>query len=249
MPSIIATILVRMGSERLPGKHMRIASGKPLLGHMLERVQRAEKLGGIIVATPESTENDVIEELCQSYKIPCFRGSEDDVLGRMLGALEDQNADIGVQIYGDGYLIDPAIIDHCIETYLKEQSYDLVGNDLKHTFPSGQFVEAFSVSALRNSANRTQDPAVREHGTLFVRQHPDLYALNNIEAQDPLRRPDIHLDVDTQEDAEVIESILNHFAPRNDFTLAEIIAFLDANPKIAQHNQHVQKRWKQYQSS
>jgi len=226
---------------------MREVSGKPLLEHLLNRVRQVKHLDGIIVATSDTEENDVIEKFCSSYGVPCFRGSEDDVLARMLGALESQMADIGVEVYGDSPLSDPKLINECIEVYLGDDSYDLVGNDMKATYPSGMYSETFSVKALQDSAARCQDPAIREHGTMYLRQHPELYKLKNIEAKGRLRRPDIYLDVDTEVDVRVIEAILNHFAPRNDFSLEEIFVFLDEHSELAQLNQHVHRRWKQYQ--
>mgnify|MGYP001604180621 FL=1 len=236
-----------MGSERLPGKPLREIAGRPLLGHLLDRVRQVRNIDGIIVATPESTENDCIETLCKREGASSFRGAEDDVLGRMLGALEEMDATIGIEVYGDGPLIDPAMIEECLEIFRKEGPYDLVGNDMKATYPSGMYTEVFSVAALRSTAERTNDPAIREDGTLFLRQHPEIYKVKNIEAEGLLRRPEIHLDVDTTCDVGVIEAILRHFLPRKDYTLEEILTFLDAHRDIAESNRHTYRRWKQYQ--
>jgi spore coat polysaccharide biosynthesis protein SpsF len=248
MPRVIATIQSRMGSQRLPGKTLRPMAGRPLLARLLDRVKQVRGLDGIVVATPESAENDMIAELCKKEDVACFRGPEDDVLGRMLGALTQEQADIGVEVYGDSPVIDPALVEECLVTF-QEGGYDLVGNDMIATYPSGMYNEAFSVQALRDSASRTTDPAVREHGTLFLRTHPELYRTLNIEAKGDLRRPDIHLDCDTDFDFALLEAIYAHFAPRIDFTLPEILGYLDANPELAKSNQHVQRRWKQYQRS
>jgi spore coat polysaccharide biosynthesis protein SpsF len=245
-PRIIATVQVRMGSERLPGKALRLFAGKPMLAHLLDRVRLTKNLDGMVVATPESPENDAVEAFCSLYGVPCFRGSEDDVLGRMLGALESQHADIGVEVYGDSPLVDPLIIGECIETYLADSSYDWVGNDRTTTYSGGMDAEVFSVKALRDTARRTQDPAVREHGTLYLRQHPELYKLKDIEAQGVRRRPDICLEVDEKADITIIEEVLRYFSPRLDFTVEEIIAFLDEHTELATSNQKVFRRWKQY---
>lgn len=236
-----------MGSERLPGKSLREIIGRPILGHLLDRVRQTQGIDGLIVATPESGENDCIEAFCEREGVSSFRGSEDDVLGRMLGALEETKASIGIEVYGDGPLIDHAMIEECLGVFMNEGPYDLVGNDMKGTYPSGMYTEVFSVAALRDSALRTDDPAVREHGTFFLRKHPDLYRVKNIEAEGSLRRPDIHLDVDTEEDCGVIAAIIGHFTPRSDFTLREIIEFLDTNPTIRESNAHIHRRWKQHQ--
>jgi spore coat polysaccharide biosynthesis protein SpsF (cytidylyltransferase family) len=235
-----------MGSQRLPGKMMREVLDAPLIGHLLQRVRQAKKIDGMVVATPQSPANDVVAEYCTSINVPCFRGSENDVVGRMLGALESEHADIGVKVYGDSPLIDPALINECITAYLGG-GYDWVGNDIKGTYPSGMYTEAFSIQALRDSVKRTTDPSIREHATLFLRQHPELYMQKNIEATGVLRRPDVHLEVDTEEDFTVFQAIVEHFAPRKDETLEEILQFLDDHPSIAASNRNVERRWKRYQ--
>ena len=41
--SIIATVQVRMGSSRLPGKALLPVAGKPVLGHLLDRLALARR--------------------------------------------------------------------------------------------------------------------------------------------------------------------------------------------------------------
>ena len=78
----VASIQVRMGSTRLPGKVMLEVDGKPLLGHLLDRLEQCRTLDQIVVATSIAEENDVIEKYCLSRKVEIFRGDENDVLGR-----------------------------------------------------------------------------------------------------------------------------------------------------------------------
>jgi len=246
MPRIIASVQIRMTSERLPGKSLMLLDGMPLLALLLERVGRSKKIDGIVVGTPVDKRNDPIETLCKNHNIPCFRGPEDDVLERMLGALTLAKADIGLQVYGDSPLIDRDIIDMLIDEYQKGGN-DWVGNDLVHTFPSGQFLEVFSMEALRESAKKTNDIAIREHGTLFIRKNPGMFRLKNIEAKELWHRPDLHFDVDTAEDLAVIDALMKHFAPRRNFSLEEMIAFIDSHPQIATGNASVHRRWKEHQ--
>lgn len=246
MSRIIACIEARMGSERLPGKPMCEVCSKPLLEHLLNRIQQSKHLDGIVVATPDTADNNVIAAFCSRYGVPCFRGSEEDVTSRILGALQHQQADIGVEIYGDCPLLDPSIIDMCIQEYQKG-TYDFVGNGLKQTYPSGTYIEVYSVKALKEVASHCIDPAIREHGTLCLRQSRQIHRIKNIEAEGHLRRPDLHLDVDEADDLVVVEAVLTHFAPRTDFSTEEIIEFLDKNPNVAHHNQQVKRRYHQLQ--
>ena len=48
---ILAIIPARMGSSRFPGKPMEKINGKPMIGHVFEKVSRSEILEKVVVAT------------------------------------------------------------------------------------------------------------------------------------------------------------------------------------------------------
>ena len=243
----VAVVNVRMGSSRLPGKVLRTVHGAPLLQHLLSRLRLTRMLDRITVATSVLQENDPIAAFCAEHGVACFRGSEDDVLKRTLGALQSAGARIGVVVFGDGPLVDPQIIDETIACYVRSAPrYDFVGNDLTTTYPPGMEVEVFPIAALADADRRCEDAAVREHSTLFIRQNPGLYHLHNLSAPPELCRPELELEVDTQADLDVVAAIIGQFAGRCDFHLAEVIAFLDAHPEIAVANRDVPRRWRAF---
>jgi len=245
----VAVVNVRMESTRLPGKALRDVCGKPLLERLLDRLRLARSVDRIVVATSVRPANDAIESFCQARRIECFRGSEDDVLSRLLGALNAARATTGVVVFGDGPLVDPAIIDNVVGEYRRATPpYHFVGNDLKTTYPPGMEVEVFSVAALADADRKCSDPAVREHGTLYLRLNPGTYRLLNVEAPAQLRRPDLELEVDTAADLQVLEWVITRFGTRTDFSLADIIRLLDAQPQLTAINRDVPRRWKEFRS-
>ena len=238
-----------MGSSRLPGKTLAEVNGVPLLGFLVERLRHSKLITHIVVATTDTEKDDPIAAYCDQHDLAIFRGSEDDVLGRMLGAYRSIETDICVEAFGDGPLIDPMVVDLVIQRFIDANgALDLVGNDMKTTYPPGMDVEAFAMSAFEKSDKMTTDPSIREHGTYFIRQNPDVFRLLNIEAPEHQRRPELEIEVDTIEDFEVVKTIIEHFAPRVDFTLDEIIAFMDSRPDIAALNKDIHRRWKEYRS-
>lgn len=247
MNRIVASVQARMGSSRFPGKVMYEAAGKPLLGHLIARLKKSRLLDDIVIATSIKSENDVIESYCKGNSIPFFRGDEDDVLGRTLGALEYMNADIGVEVFGDCPLIDPEIVDFMIEKFNSlSGEADFVGNDLKTTFPPGMEVEVFKISALKDAGGRTDDPEIREHGTLYIRMNPNIYKIINVEAPEKWYRPELELEVDTKEDVYVISTIIEHFnsEKNNNYGIEEIFQFLDCNPELIKLNADIPRKWK-----
>ena len=78
---------------------LRMVAGKPLLGWQIARLQRSRLLDEIIVATSTSSDDDVLEHFCDQNEIRCFRGSENDVLGRIAGAIEAYDIETHVELY------------------------------------------------------------------------------------------------------------------------------------------------------
>src|SRR5271170_5714629 len=113
--STAAIVNVRMESTRLPGKALQVVGGKPLLHILLERLAISRKIDCVVVATSVRKANDAIASFCAERAVKCFRGPEDDVLARTLGALDAVDAKTGVVVYGDGPLIDPAIVDGIVD--------------------------------------------------------------------------------------------------------------------------------------
>ena len=238
-----------MASTRLPGKILKLINSKPVLGYLIDRLKACKSLDEIIVATSQNEENDAIEEYCQVSSMTCFRGSEEDVLGRLVFALKASAADIGVLAFGDGPLVDPALVDTFVKMFSQDGSLDFLSNDFKTTYPPGMEVEVFKTAALMDAHGRNDVPATREHGTLYIRQHPELYKCKNVEAPSEQCRPELQLELDTIEDFTVIEAIIKHFSEKPLFSLSDMIDFLDQNDQLKLINKNVPRRWKSFRQT
>jgi len=144
---IVATIEARMTSSRLPGKVLRTVLSRPLLSFMIERLRRVWQLDQIVVATTMNESDDPIADLASGLGVGCFRGSEDDVLARVLGAARKFGADLIVETTGDCPLIDPAVVDQVIATY-RANKVDYCANVLQPTYPRGMDVQVFATDLL-----------------------------------------------------------------------------------------------------
>ena len=139
---IDATIQARMGSTRLPGKVLMPIVEKPMLALQIERIQQCKLIDRIIISTSNNPQDDAIEELANELGVECFRGSENDVLSRIIDTLKFYNTEIHVEFMGDNPIPDPLLVDSIIGYYLKNYGkYDYVTNALKTTYPPG--VEVF----------------------------------------------------------------------------------------------------------
>lgn len=239
---IVATIEARMTSSRLPGKVLMEAAGKPMLHHMIERLGRAPSLDGIVVATTLNATDDPVADLAERLGVGCFRGSEDDVLARVLGAAQAHDIDVIVEMTGDCPLIDPALVEACIQRYLAA-GVDYVSNILQRTYPVGMDTQVFATDVLADVATRTDDADDHEHVSLYIYRHPEIYSLENVPAPPELTRPDLGLTLDTPADFELLRGIFEALYPADPaFGLAEILALLDSDPDLAEVNAHVRRK-------
>jgi spore coat polysaccharide biosynthesis protein SpsF len=98
------------------------------------------------------------------------------------------------------------------------------------TYPQGMEIDGFTVAALPEADRRCGEPQLRRRGPAFLRQNSRLYRLLSVTAPPELQRPELCLGAENAEDVARIASILHHFEARTDFSLAEVLAWLDTQP-------------------
>ena len=115
---IVASIEARMGSSRLPGKVLKNFGDETTLSLLVKRLQKSKYLNDIVIATTSVLKDDLICNWCIENNISFFRGSEDDVLDRVVMAHEKMGSDLVVEITGDCPFTDPKIVDLAVQTFL-----------------------------------------------------------------------------------------------------------------------------------
>ena len=241
-PQVVCIIEARYRSSRLPGKVTKPIMGMPMLARMIERVSRARTLDAIVVACPVGREDDAVKVIAFEAGVFCFRGSEDDVLARVVGAAQANRADVIVELTGDCPLHEPALIDKVVGDYLMGGA-DFVSNILPYSTPRGTDVRVFSASALAEIALRSTDPADREHVSLHFWEHPEKYTRRNVVTQLPDYAHDLRLTVDAEDDFRLVTAIYEELYPSNPaFTLSDVMELLHRRPELRAMNEHVQQK-------
>jgi len=250
----IATIEARMGSTRLPAKVMAEIAGKPMLQWVIDRASRASSVDQVVIATTTVSEDDVIERLARRLGVPCFRGSVEDVLGRVLAVAEAFQADDLVPLTADNPLIDPELIDDVV-AFFRHGRYDYVTTTHMHhslawkavrTFPVGVSVQVCSRRVLADAAAKTRNAIERGYATFSIYNHPERYQLGTFEAAGKYaawRHPELRLTVDTPEDLALIRPVFDSLSagdPR--FSTAKAIRMVVNDERLRKVNQSVAQR-------
>lgn len=246
--NITASIQARFGSSRLPGKVLKEICGKPMLQWQVERLQRSSLIDNVLVATTTKSADDAIEDLCNNLGVGCYRGSEDDVLGRVAGLVHDFGVDLHVECYGDSPLVDPQIVDEFIGNFLKHsKSYDYLSSALQTTYPPGLEVTVYPGSVLLEAnASLSKNDPLREHVGYNIARFPEKYRLRSVSAPAWFNYPDTYLEVDTVEDLEVVRAVFEYFMNKGQdhFTLSQILDMVQKYPEVVKRNAGIERRWK-----
>ncbi|MFQ5558720.1 MAG: cytidylyltransferase domain-containing protein, partial [Acidimicrobiales bacterium] len=173
--SAVIVVQARMGSSRLPGKVLARAGGHVLLALMLDRLAAA-RLAPVVVATSERGADDAVVAAMAGRPERVVRGSEPDVLDRVLQAAAATHAEHVIRLTADCPLIDPRVIGDVYDTHLAVGA-DYTSNTLLRTFPDGLDVEVVRRSALAEAAAEATAPVEREHVTPFIVRRPGRYRL------------------------------------------------------------------------
>lgn len=244
---VVATVAARMGSSRLPGKVLFPILGKPMLARQIERIRQSRLIDEVVIATSVEPANDVLETLAQAEGVSCFRGSEDDVLGRITGALRASDADLHVEFMGDNPMPDASLVDGLIGLFLKHRDRcDYLTNALTTTYPPGAEVYVYPAAVLLDAERYAGDGAPREHVGIHIYQHPERYRILSVEAPPWLRSPHVHLEVDTAEDFEVVREVFETLYPSNPaFSLRDALDVVERRG-LQEKNQGVERRWRAF---
>jgi len=198
----IGVIQARMGSSRLPYKMMLSLHGTPVIGWVVKRAIKAKLLDDIIVALPNTKENDIIESYLETNKIKCYRGSENDVLKRIYNAAKQEKASYVVRICADNPLISPVEIDNLINFY-RNNKCDYAYNHIpkNNNYPDGLGAEIISFDLLKEIENNAKKKIYREHCCMYIYENKDKYKILTF---NPPRKniayPNLKFDLDTFDD-------------------------------------------------
>jgi glutamate-1-semialdehyde aminotransferase/spore coat polysaccharide biosynthesis protein SpsF (cytidylyltransferase family) len=226
---IVAIVQARMGSSRFPGKTLADLAGRPMLVQVVDRVRQARSVERVVVATSTAATDDSIAELCRREQIPCFRGSEDDVLERFYGAAREHGADTVVRITADCPLIDPGVVDRVVERF-RRGDCDYASNTLRYTYPDGLDTEVFSMAALEQARREAKQPSEREHVTPYLRSGK--FRVVNVESDVALEEKQ-RWTVDYPADLEFVRGVYSAFRGRADFQYHEVLQLLKERPELA----------------
>ena len=240
---VVAPIQVRMGSSRLPGKSLMELAGKPMLEVLIERVSGASLLDELAIATSQDAQDDPIADLGLRLGLRVFRGSEEDVLHRLVGAAELLEGDVVVDLTGDNPFVDSDLIDQAVKGFF-DSGCDYLHTSIQGTYPLGYVCQVYPLAHLREALIHSEPGSPhREHPNYYLYSDPERFKHSTLDCPPHLNRPNIRLTVDYLEDLEMARAIFDGVAHgETDISLSQIIDYLDRNPDVLKLNRDMEQK-------
>jgi len=232
---VVVIIQARMSSSRLQGKVLMPLVGKPVLGHIVERLSYCKMIDKIVVATSNEVDDDLVADYCSNNNLDCYRGSLEDVLDRYYQTAKLYQADPIVRITGDCPVIDPIVVDAVITGYLsgKYDSYGLGGE-----FPDGLDCTVFSFSAIEKAWREAKLKSEREHVGPYIENNPSLFRNGMLDLFQGLSK--LRWTLDELKDYELLKKIFdNLYRSNSPFLTHEILQFIQKNPDLLAINSKI----------
>lgn len=235
----VAIIQARMGSKRLPGKVVADIMGRPLLGHIIERIKISKILDEIIIATTDNIEDLPIIELASQYGIETYAGNVDDVLDRFYQAARYVSADIIVRITADDPFKDPVVLDKIAAYLIDHPELDYVSNTIKPTYPEGLDIEAFRFIALKKAYEEANLLSEREHVTPYIWKNRDKFNIYNICNEKDLSH--LRWTIDYYDDLYFAREVYCRLYDKGIFLMNDVLNLLKSEPDLTMINSGIDR--------
>lgn len=217
-------IVARTSSKRLPKKALlKIFNNINLLDLLITRLKTEFDPSHIILATTKLKEDDILQDTANIHKINFFRGTERNVLDRLINSsIMFNNCKNIVRITGDNPLTDPKV--------LKKMIIEHEINNSDHTFtksiPVGTRAEVLSLNFLKYLSKNVINKENTEYMTYyFQKELGQINKIFNIDCKKILSGD--NLTVDTFEDLQYLKNIFKELEYKIYASLDEIITTIN----------------------
>ncbi|MCD8029464.1 MAG: aminotransferase [Bacteroides sp.] len=230
-------IQARTGSTRLHNKILRPFYGQQrIIDILISRIRSSCPGIPVILATTRQPQDDVLEEVARQHGIFFFRGEEDNVLARFLGAAGAYGIDRLIRVCSDN----PFLQTDSFNELFREHSAE-PADYISYGFPDGRpvirshlglFAELATTDALKRAAVCASGrPEYAEHLTTCLYTHPGQFSSRLLPLPESLRqRYDLRFTLDTHEDFSLLQELYALFVERELIGVEGLLGLVEERP-------------------
>ena len=213
---------------------------------MLDRIKNSTSIDKIIICTSINPQDNPLEEVATQENVFCYRGSEEDVLVRLLEAAKTYSLEHFANITADCPMMDPVLVDRAVIEYQKSDA-DLLKFDNRYLdLPFNCYL--IKVSALEKVC-RLKKEIDTEAWLKYFTSNPEMNILS-IAVENEYRHKTLKTSLDYPEDYEFIKCVFAELYKSDTvFSMLDIINLVKRRPEILNINANpsLLLRWRQHQ--
>jgi len=209
--------------------------GHPVLEWCVRAARAAPGVDEVWVATSELPADDAIATWCEQSVVNYFRGSETDVLKRMMGCAYKTLAKVILRLTGDCPFLDPQVIGAVVRLQ-KQTGAAYCSNVSPRTYPDGLDVQAMTCDTLEAASIEATRPIDRECVTTWIERNRSRFPAEALINPIPGLQNERWV-LDTKEDYEFCVGVALHWPwEKGPPSQLDILGVLDAHPVLRQLN-------------
>lgn len=228
-------IQARTGSTRLHNKILLPFYGKQrIIDILIDNIRACNPGKRIVLATTNRQQDDVLEKIATNSNIYCFRGEEENVLNRFIGAAEYFGLDRFIRVCSDNPFLQANSFQQLFDEH-DASPCDYIAFGFKDGRPTikshlGLFAELTTTDALKRVAALTQKKLFIEHVTIYLYTHPDQFSIRLLPLPSILEnRSDLRFTLDTAEDFSLLGEVYASFLTLENRSIENLIQLASSN--------------------
>lgn len=226
---IYFVVVARSKSKRLPNKAILQIGNSSILDHLFKRL-KFFGIKNILFCTTKNKEDNKLIEISKKNKVNFFRGSEENVLGRMMKPLYKIKPDVVVRITGDDILFDYSYFKKAINLFLNK-NYDYV--DHKKLL-SGSETEIIDFKVLDFIFRNYQNLEGTEYLTNYITDNKDFFNIGSAPVKKN-HQVKTSMTIDTMNDYLYVKKFLNDYYNKNNnfynYEMNDLVRYIKKYPK------------------
>jgi spore coat polysaccharide biosynthesis protein SpsF (cytidylyltransferase family)/sialic acid synthase SpsE len=238
-PAKVGVIVAcRMKSSRLKEKALLPIGDLPSVEFCLRNALKFKGIHKVILATSTEEQDQILAKHTFDSKVGFYQGHPEDVMQRYIDVCEAYELDVVVRITADMPFVDDEICSFLLDKHLKSGAEYTVGTDAA----VGVNLEIFNVSCLKRIKAYFPNAEYSEYMTWYFQNNPEHVRIQKIDLPAIFVRP-YRLTLDYEEDLALFNEIHKQMGSTN-YSLRQVIEFLDLHPEIASMNAHLTLKYK-----
>ncbi len=194
---------VRLNSSRLPRKALLPLGNFTVIEWAMRALKIVKAQNHVLLTDHESLSE--LGPLAANWGWDIFAGDPENVLNRYVSAARKFQTDFILRATGDNPFVSASVgNDNLVQ--LENEGWDLFA---RASGPLGTGTEAVRFDALEYALSHSPDSYEKEHVTPFIYRKPEIFRVGKPAVQTQFFYPQGRVTLDTKEDYEKIQTLLN----------------------------------------